>query len=114
MLSNALKVDTEERLQVGLKKAAEVILSGGVVAIPTESFYGLAVNPTDIKAIHRLFDVKKRRGERPILILIPAVELLDEYVKQVPKIAHPLMNAFWPGGLTLIFEAKPNLPRELT
>jgi L-threonylcarbamoyladenylate synthase len=109
-----IKLDTENNLKTGLKRAAESILSGGVVAIPTESFYGLAVNPTDVRAIKRLFDVKKRRGDQPILLLIPSVEHLDQYVIHVPHIAHQLMNEFWPGGLTLIFEAKPSLPRELT
>jgi len=114
MLSNILKVDTEEKLQIGLKKAADVIKSGGLVAIPTESFYGLAVNPTDVKAIKRLFDVKKRRGDQPILILIPSLEHLDQCVLHVSEIALRLVNEFWPGGLTLLFEAKPNLPPELT
>ena len=109
-----IKLDTENNLKTGLKRAAESILSGGVVAIPTESFYGLAVNPTDVRAIERLFDVKKRRGDQPILLLIPSVEHLDQCVIHVPHIAHQLMNEFWPGGLTLIFEAKPSLPRELT
>jgi L-threonylcarbamoyladenylate synthase len=109
-----IKLDTEDNLKAGLKRAAESILSGGMVAIPTESFYGLAVNPTDVKAIHRLFDAKKRRGDQPILILIPSVEHLDQYVIHVPKIARQLMKEFWPGGLTLIFEAKPHLPQELT
>lgn len=109
-----IKLDTENNLKTGLKRAAESILSGGVVAIPTESFYGLAANPTDVRAIKRLFDVKKRRGDQPVLLLIPSVEHLDQYVIHVPHIAHQLMNEFWPGGLTLIFEAKPSLPRELT
>ena len=114
MASKSIKIDFERDLQPAVAKAADVIKSGGVVAIPTESFYGLAVNPTDIKAIHRLFEVKKRRGDQPILILIPSVEHLDQCVIHVPEIARQLMNDFWPGGLTLIFEAKPNLPQELT
>ncbi len=109
-----IKLDTEDNLKIGLKKAADSILSGGLVGIPTESYYGLAVNPTDVKAIQRLFHVKKRRGDQPILILIPSMKLLDQYVIHVSEIARLLMNEFWPGGLTLIFEAKPNLPRELT
>jgi L-threonylcarbamoyladenylate synthase len=114
MPSKSIKIDSAIDLQSAVTKAADVIKSGGMVAVPTESFYGLAVNPIDIKAIHRLFDVKKRGGEQPILILIPSVNLLDQYVIHVPEIAHALMNAFWPGGLSLIFEAKPNLPPELT
>jgi L-threonylcarbamoyladenylate synthase len=109
-----IKLDTEDNLKIGLKKAADSILSGGVVAIPTESFYGLAVNAANTRAIKRLLDVKKRSGDQPILILIPSVEQLDQYVILIPDIARLLMNEFWPGGLTLIFEAKPNLPRELT
>ena len=109
-----IKVDTEDNLKIGLKKAADSILSGGLVAIPTESFYGLAVSATNSRAIQRLLDVKKRGSDQPILILIPSVEQLDQYVVLIPQIAHPLMNKFWPGGLTLIFEAKSNLPRELT
>ena len=109
-----IKVDTEDNLKIGLKKAADSILSGGVVAIPTESFYGLAVNATNTRAIQRLLDVKQRGRNQPILILIPSVEQLDQYVVLIPEIARPLMDEFWPGGLTLIFEAKSNLPQELT
>lgn len=114
MFSNILKVDTEEKLRLGLKKAAEVINSGGMVAFPTESFYGLAVSVKDEKAIQRLFDVKKRRSDQPILMLVPSVERLNQIVVHVPKIARLLMSRFWPGGLTLIFEAKPDLPQGLT
>lgn len=114
MFSNILKVDTEEKLRLGLKKAAEVINSGGMVAFPTESFYGLAVSVKDEKAIQRLFDVKKRRSDQPILMLVPSVERLNQIVVHIPKIARLLMSRFWPGGLTLIFEAKPDLPQGLT
>lgn len=114
MFSNILKVDTEEKLRLGLKKAAEVINSGGMVAFPTESFYGLAVSVKDEKAIQRLFDVKKRRSDQPILMLVPSVESLNQIVVHIPKIARLLMSRFWPGGLTLIFEAKPDLPQGLT
>jgi L-threonylcarbamoyladenylate synthase len=109
-----IKIATNKDLGPAITKAANLINSGGIVAIPTESFYGLSVDPTDVKAIHRLFDLKKRRGDQPILILIPCVEQLDGYASHVPDIARRLMNQFWPGGLTLIFEMKPKLPRELT
>jgi L-threonylcarbamoyladenylate synthase len=109
-----IKIATKKDLGPAFAKAASVILSGGMVAVPTESFYGLAVNPTDVKAIKRLFDVKKRRGNQPVLILIPTVEHLDQYVIHVPEMARRLVNEFWPGGLTLLFEAKTNLPPELT
>ena len=109
-----VKVDTEENLQAGLKKAVNIILSGGVVAFPTESFYGLAVNATDEGAIQRLFAIKERKSESPVLILIGSVQALDQYVRHISKVAQELITRFWPGGLTLIFDAKPNISSLLT
>ena len=107
-------MDTEENLQAGLKKAVNIILSGGVVAFPTESFYGLAVNATDEGAIQRLFAIKERKSESPVLILIGSVQALDQYVRHISKVAQELITRFWPGGLTLIFDAKPNISSLLT
>jgi len=109
-----IRVDKDEKLSAGLEKAAEIILASGVVAYPTESFYGLAVNATDTKAIQRLFVIKKRRDDHPILILIPSKEILAQYVEHVPDIAHELIKRFWPGGLTMIFEAGPRVSPLLT
>ena len=109
-----IKVDTEENIHAGLKKAKEIILSGGVVAFPTESFYGLAVNAKDEAAIQRLFAIKERRKEHPLLILIPSLETLDRYAVHVPEIAHQLIKEFWPGGLTIIFQAGPNISPLIT
>lgn len=109
-----IKVDTEENLQTGIKKAVNVILSGGVVAFPTESFYGLAVNATDEEAIQRLFAIKERKSDSPVLILIGSVQVLDRYVSHISKVARELITQFWPGGLTLVFDAKPNISSLLT
>lgn len=101
-------------LQTAVAGAARVILSGGVVAFPTESFYGLAVNGTDKEAVERLFDLKNRTRDRPVLILIPSADVLDQYVIHLSEIAHQLIKRFWPGGLTLVFEAGPRIPSVLT
>lgn len=107
-------LDALEGRRVELNKAASIIRSGGVVAFPTESFYGLGVSALDEKAIQRLFTIKKRKGNQPILLLIPSTSLLNQYVIRIPDIATQIMEEFWPGGLTLIFEANPDLPRLLT
>jgi L-threonylcarbamoyladenylate synthase len=114
MSARILKTDTRDRLQSALHEAVKVILSGGVVAVPTESFYGLAVHALDEKAVERLFAVKERREDKPVLILIASTETLESYVKEVSDKARKLMERFWPGGLTLVFRAKPILPRLLT
>ncbi|MFH1490050.1 MAG: L-threonylcarbamoyladenylate synthase [Pseudomonadota bacterium] len=109
-----IKVQDEKDMAAGLKKGAEVILAGGMVAIPTESFYGLAVNALDEKAVQLLLSGKKRGGGHPILILIPSEEVLTQYVAHIPEQAHALMKAFWPGGLTLVFQADPRISPLLT
>lgn len=104
-----ISVDTQENLYTGLLKAADLIRAGGMVAYPTESFYGLAVNAADEEAIQRLFAIKKRRSDHPVLILIPSIEVLDQCVASIPEMAHKLIRQFWPGGLTLVFKAGSNL-----
>lgn len=114
MLARILKTDTQDSFQTAIKDAAEVILSGGIVAVPTESFYGLAVHALDEKAIGRLFAVKRRREDNPVLILIPSKEGQSSYVTEVHEKGRKLMERFWPGGLTMVFFAGPILPRSLT
>jgi L-threonylcarbamoyladenylate synthase len=107
-------LDTEESLKKGLKRAVECLLSGGLVAFPTESFYGLAVDSTNRIAIKRLFSVKKRRPDIPVLIFISSVGALNRFVKRIPPVADRLIEEFWPGPLTLIFEAGPDVSPLLT
>jgi L-threonylcarbamoyladenylate synthase len=109
-----LKADTSESMRMALDHAKEVILSGGVVAVPTESFYGLGVNVMDANAIHRLMAIKKRPEKKPILILISSADELERYVVHVPPVAVKLIHHFWPGGLTLVFQGKENLSPLLT
>lgn len=98
----------------GINEAKDVLLSGGAVAFPTESFYGLAVNPMDENAIDLLFSIKKREADLPILLLIPTLESLDSYVEEIPEASRSLISKFWPGGLTLLFKAGPCISQRLT
>jgi L-threonylcarbamoyladenylate synthase len=114
MPARILKTDTQDSLQRASLEASKVILSGGVVAVPTESFYGLAVHALNAKAIERLFAVKGRREDNPLLILLASGETLGSYVTEVSDRAWKLMERFWPGGLTMVFFADPILPPSLT
>jgi len=109
-----ISVDPSKDFQNAITKASEVLLSGGLVAYPTESFYGLAADSTNEKAIRRLFLVKQRSPGQPVLILIPSLGVLDQYVDHIPPIAYQLIKEFWPGGLTLVFEAGPKVSPLLT
>jgi len=111
-LSLVIKTGKDPDAVIG--EAAQVILKGGVVAVPTESFYGLAVDATNERAIKRLLEVKKRPPDNPILILVSSIRALEKHVRGISTIAQQLMERFWPGGLTIIFEAGPAISPLLT
>ena len=104
----------EERAADFFAEARSVLRARGVLALPTETFYALAVNPFDPAALTRLFALKARPADKPVLVLIAGPEMLLQVVRAVPAAAIPLMTAFWPGPLTLIFPARLDLPPLLT
>ena len=104
----------EDQAEAFFAEARRVLRSGGVLALPTETFYALAVNPFDPAALARLFALKARPAAKPVLVLIAGPEMLFQTVREVPAAALPLMAAFWPGPLTLILPARLDLPPLLT
>ena len=97
-----------------LRQAVLVLRQGGVVAFPTETYYGLAVDPFSSQALERLFQMKRRPVEKPVLVLIDQRSRLPLLAAEIPSQFHPLMERFWPGPLTLIFPAQPHLSPILT
>ena len=91
-----------------------IIKEGGVVAFPTETYYGLAVDPFNREALKRLFQVKKRSFDKPILTLVENVGQLSLLAREIPALYRPLIDEFWPGPLTLLFPALDRLPSLLT
>ncbi len=91
-----------------------VLAAHGVVALPTETYYGLAVRPTDEEALRRLVEVKDRPPDKPLLVLIGAPEQLVPLVEAITPAASLLMEWFWPGPLTIVFPAASGLSPLLT
>jgi L-threonylcarbamoyladenylate synthase len=91
-----------------------VIAAGGIVAIPTETSYGLAVDPWNHAALERLFRVKGRPPSKAVLVLIDSTAVLPLLISSIPELYKPLIEAFWPGPLTLVFPAREALPKLLT
>jgi L-threonylcarbamoyladenylate synthase len=91
-----------------------IVAQGGIVAIPTETFYGLGVNPFDAAAVGRLCAVKGRTEGAPILVLVGALSELPLFAERVPLAASILIEAFWPGALTILFPARASVPRSIT
>lgn len=90
------------------------VQSGAVIAVPTETYYGLAVNPFDAEAVGHLLAIKGRPDGKPILILIGDQGQLQDLVMNVPPVAHVLMAAYWPGPLTLVLPAGATIPVSVT
>ena len=95
-------------------RARRVLEKSGLIALPTESFYGLAACPFDEQALARLWRVKGRSEGKPILVLIGDASQLRPFVRSTPPAAAVLMNAFWPGPLTIVFPAAAGLSDSVT
>ncbi|MCL2457878.1 MAG: L-threonylcarbamoyladenylate synthase [Desulfobulbus sp.] len=98
----------------GLAHAASLLRAGGMVAFPTETYYGLAVDPFNRQALDRLFVIKRRPRHLPILVLVSGCDQLPLLTGEVPALYHQLIKRFWPGPLTLVCPALSSLPLQLT
>jgi len=95
-------------------RVQQAVRQGGIVAIPTETYYGLGVDPFNDVAVEELVRVKGRSDGKPILVLIGSLEQLALFTQVVPPVAKILIKEFWPGSLTILFPACPSLPYNLT
>ena len=90
--------------------AAELIRAGALVAVPTETVYGLAANALDPAAVERIYAVKGRPAVKPLSLLVEGAAALERWCEDVPKAAYTLAERFWPGPLTLVLRSKPEIP----
>jgi L-threonylcarbamoyladenylate synthase len=97
-----------------VREAADVLRRGGLVAFPTETFYGLGAAALNAAAVRRVFEVKGRPSSMPLLVLVDSAARVRQVVIEVSERARALMDRHWPGALTLVFRAAPQLPAELT
>lgn len=107
-------VDPENPDPGTILNAGKIIRQNGVVIFPAKCLYGIAAKALDQTAVQKVFDLKQRPQNNPILVLIPNRKHLEELVTSIPRAAEKLMDAFWPGNLTLIFKAKKHVPDILT
>ena len=108
-----IKLDTG-RTGAAFARCAEVIKTGGVIAYPTDTFYGLGADPRNRRAVIRVFEIKGRGSDQPILLLLRDRSEVTAWTSAVTPSADRLMDRFWPGPLTLVFTARPDVFPELT
>lgn len=95
-------------------QAVACLRSGGVIAFPTETVYGLGADATNVAAVQRVFAIKGRPADHPLIVHIGDVAQLGEWVRDVPAAAYRLAGCFWPGPLTLILRRQPRVPDTVT
>ncbi|WP_067619196.1 L-threonylcarbamoyladenylate synthase [Dissulfuribacter thermophilus] len=96
-----------------IKKAARIIRDGGVVAFPTETSYGLGASIYHSEALKTIYDLKERPEEKPLLVLISRLDDLKKVTERIPDEARAMIERFWPGPLTILFDALPGLDNRL-
>ncbi|WP_323789302.1 L-threonylcarbamoyladenylate synthase [Psychroserpens sp.] len=101
-------------ISTDISKAVAILNAEELVAIPTETVYGLAGNIFSEKAIKRIFETKKRPFFNPLIVHIPSIELLPTIVSYIPEKAQRLADAFWPGPLTLVLPKQSSIPELIT
>ena len=94
--------------------AANIIMQGGLVAIPTETVYGLGANGLDEKAVAKIFEAKGRPQDNPLILHISGPEQIELFCHHIPQAAYDLAEKFWPGPLTMVLPAKSNVPKRTT
>ena len=113
-IDNIYEVDPDNPAPDVIGMAAWIITSGGVVLIPTRCLYGLGADAFNVAAVHKVFEIKNRPDDNPILVLIKSKVELGRLVVNIPPYAHRIMDEFWPGKVTVVFQAKNDVPAELT
>ncbi len=93
-----------------IRKASLIIRSGGTVAFPTETVYGLGANALDSEAVAKIFHAKGRPADNPLIVHISSREMLNMVARDIPALAFKLMDDFWPGALTIVLKRQEGVP----
>jgi L-threonylcarbamoyladenylate synthase len=109
-----IKVNQESPEPPLVNYAAQQLRQGQVLGMPTDTFYGLAADPFNLRAVDRIYDIKSRSRHKPLSLLIQSVDQAEELAKPLPAEFYALAERFWPGPLTIIVQAASRLPLKVT
>jgi tRNA threonylcarbamoyl adenosine modification protein (Sua5/YciO/YrdC/YwlC family) len=109
-----IKINTENPEPSLVRYAAEQIRAGQVLGMPTDTFYGLAADPLNLRAVERVYEIKSRSRHKPLSLLIESTDQAEELAKPLPEEFYALARRFWPGPLTVIVQAASRLPLKVT
>ena len=114
MNTEILSTHTAHLFATAVKRAAELLRAGEIVALPTETVYGLAANALDAGAVAKIYEAKGRPAHNPIIVHVASVGMVKSCVTRWPAVAEDLARGFWPGPLTLVLPKAPEIPEIVT
>jgi tRNA threonylcarbamoyl adenosine modification protein (Sua5/YciO/YrdC/YwlC family) len=109
-----LKINVEKPEPSLIRYVADQIRAGQVLGMPTDTFYGLAADPLNLRAVDRVYEIKTRSRHKPLSLLIESVDQAEELARPLPEEFYKLVRRFWPGPLTVIVKAASRLPLKVT
>lgn len=114
MRAEILKINSEKPEASLIRYAADQIRAGEVLGMPTDTFYGLAADPFNLRAVDKVYDIKSRSRHKPLSLLIESVDQAEELSQTLPEEFAVLARRYWPGPLTIIVKASSRLPLKVT
>lgn len=112
-MAEILKVESSS-IEYILDYAVRLIVGGRVVALPTDTFYGLGADPFNLAAVSEIFRIKRRTADRPLPLLVNSIDQAVDLAHDPPKLFFTLAQKFWPGALTLVVPASSQIPLKVT
>lgn len=112
--AEVLAAHTPALFAAAVKRAAALLRAGDVIALPTETVYGLAANALDARAVRRIYEIKGRPAHNPIIVHVSDVAMARSCAANWPQLADKLVSSFWPGPLTLVLPRTEKIPDEVT
>jgi len=114
IMPEILKISSDASLKDHTQHIRGILRKGGVIAFPTDTYYGLGTDPFNQEGIRRIFEIKSRKADKPLLVLVASASQVDQLAQSRSQEADRLIQEFWPAPLTLVFKAVPELPDSLT
>ena len=114
LTAETLRIHPDEPEAALINYVVTSLSSGNVVALPTDTFYGLAVDPVNLRAVERIYEIKTRARHKPLSLLIAEVAQAYELARQLDTAFDRLAEKFWPGPLTIVVKAGSKLPLRVT
>src|SRR3972149_6575666 len=113
-MPEVIRIDPHNPDQTLIARAVKILGEGGIIAYPTETYYGLGADIRIPEALEKIFLIKGRPFKNPVALIAGDAECLTWWVKEIPPAACGLIEAFWPGPLTIVLHASSRIPPRLT